>query len=359
MPRSLVVLLLLVAACKGPEDYLADIKSSVEPESGRLDLGVFDGGLLVHEAFQGLMKEEVLTLSQAARAAHHAAWLLDTNEIGLLRADAVSCLVHIALRFPFPPAAEPYAPETKVGETAFAEIEKLHAATAELEVDALLPTLASPDRAVVERGLAELRRRSGQDLGSDSGRWEAWWAERRPAALARAASEAAGPVGVLGRLRYGSLSSARAVLGYLGVSLLGYDVPELRPALRLAITRIGRQVAIFGVQRALRDEDPVVRAAGYRATMDLLDPAFAEPLHERARPGVENDLDARICLLQALSFYPGRRALEPLLLELSEERQALAWAARRSLVDLCGCDLGDDEGAWLQWYETEGKLRWP
>ena len=351
------LLLLILLGCKGPEEYLSDLKTSVDPNKGHLNLGVYDAGLLVHEGLTGLMDEEVLTLSQAGRAVHDAGWLLEVNEVPLIRADAVNLLAHVALRYPWPPLATSYSDEKNVGDVALANIELLHQATKELEAEPLLAALGSPDRAVVERAHTRLKEITGQSLPSDPAVWEEYWTRRKPAVQAEAARAATGPVATLGNLRFASLASSRSVLGYLSISLLGYDVPDLRPTLTDTIARIGRQVVIFGVLHAMNDKDPVVRMAAYRAAQDVLDPGFEARLQERG--AAERDQDARVQLLQTLRFYPGRRTIEALLTGLGDRRLAIAITARRSLAGLCEVDYGDDERAWWLWYEKEGRNRWP
>ncbi len=350
-------LLLVFAACKNTEDYLRDIRLSQEQETGHLNLGVYDAGLLIHEGLTGLMDQESLTLSQMGRAVHDAGWLLEKNEVALLRADAVSLLAHLALRWPLPPASEAFREDKNVGEIAARQIDALEAAGVPLTVETEIELIDNPDKAVAEHAHFQLRKITGQEFPRDSAPWSAWWEANKEATLRKAETESREPIRILADLRYASLASSRAILGYVATRVGLIDLPGLREDTTRAIVRIARHVVVNGILRAIQDKDPAVRSAAFRAAAEVLDPAFADGLQfQFAR---ETEGDARIQLLQALSWYPSKGTFAALLLALRHEDRALNIQAYRILVPMCGVDFGLDAGAWLLWFEREGRQRWP
>lgn len=353
--RLSLLALLLAGGCKNTEDYLSDIRTS-QNDDGRLNLQVYDSGLLIHEGLTGLMEQDALTLSQMGRAVNQAGTLLDKNEIALIRADAVTLLAHIALRYPLPPIDSPYVQEKGVGDTAIKLIQSIEDDARLLDVELKIPALSSTDRVVVERAHHELKQLTGQSFPAEADPWESWWKENRERVVGEVETKSREPLRTLAGLRYGSLSNARAVLGYLAVWLRAFDLTALRADFQAAIVRIARQVVVFGIQKAIRDPDPVARIAAIRAAAAVLDPSFGDTLLFQFQR--EADPETRAQIVSALRFYPGSAALGGLLLALQDHDAALRIHARRTLTSIVGEDLGPGAGPWQLWYERDGKSLW-
>src|SRR5690606_20332463 len=103
---------------------------------------------------------------------------------------------------------------------------------------------------------------------------------------------------------------------------------------------------------ALSDVDPGVRLEAAKALVNLPTEAASAKLLELARNPRE-DLDVRIAAIDALRHYKTVEVGRTLAAMLLERHFALAWQARRSLVDLTGTDLRYDEGAWLQYITSD------
>lgn len=103
---------------------------------------------------------------------------------------------------------------------------------------------------------------------------------------------------------------------------------------------------------ALSDADPLVRLEAAKALVHIPTPAASAKLLELARNPRE-DLDVRIAATDALRHYKTVEVGRTLAGMLLERHFALAWQARRSLVDLTGTDLRYDEGAWLQYITSD------
>jgi hypothetical protein len=367
---------LALCACKGPEDWLADLQT-VHDDKGRLVLERYDAGQLSYEAMSGLAEQEILTLSQTARSIALAARVLDNVEQPHLRSQAVALIARLAVRYPIPPLDAPFAEAdpVKAGELAFKQIEALDRFDRVFEVERLhLPQLKSPDRAVVEQAVLRLKEATGADVGSTYEAWEAWWRENQARVRADAGEGSREPLRILAGLSYGDpekgtgLQASRAVLRYLGYRAALFDFPELREETERAIFRTARQVVVAAIANSLRADDPELRLEAARAAERVADPAFGSALlyalpRERSTP-------ARVAIMRALALYPGRAAVVAALVEqVPEEEDAfkaagdadrsLALEAHRSLVAVTGEDFGLDAGAWRLWWEKTGKRRWP
>ena len=378
MHRRLVAAfaVLLLAACKGTEDWLADL-NTVHDDSGRLRLETYDAGQLSFEAMSGIAEEETLTLSQAARAIAAAARVVEGVDQPLLRAQAVALIGRIVVRYPVPPLDGPFliSDPIKAADAAFEQIKALDKFDQVFEIEAVhLPTLKSPDRAVVESGLARLREATGADAGRTFEAWDAWWKANRDRLRGEAAAGSAEPLRVLGGLNFGDpertvgLKTARAVLRYLGYRAALYEYPELRELTATAILRTARQTAVFAIAYGLRADDSALRTESARAAERVADPAFAAALVYALRR--ERETAARAMIMNAMAAFPGRAVvIEALVEQMPDEDQAFKAAgdsdrsigleARRSLVALTGEDWGPDAGAWRLWWEKTGKNRWP
>ncbi len=378
MQRRLVAAFaaLFLTACKGTEDWLADL-NTVHDDSGRLRLETYDAGQLSFEAMSGIAEEETLTLSQAARAVAAAARVVEGVDQPLLRSQAVALIGRIVVRYPIRPLEGPFliSDPTKAADAAFEQIKALDRFDQVFEIEAVhLPTLKSPDRSVVESGLARLRETTGADAGRTFEAWDAWWKANRERLRAEAAAGSAEPLRVLGGLNFGDpertvgLKTSRAVLRYLGYRAALYEYPELRELTALAILRTARQTAVFAIAYGLRADDSTLRTESARAALLAADPAFASALVYALRR--ERETAARTMIMAAMAAYPGRAiVIEALVEQMPDEEQAFKAAgdsdrsiglvARQSLIALTGEDLGPDAGAWRLWWEKTGKNRWP
>ncbi|NRA96261.1 MAG: hypothetical protein HRU14_08645 [Planctomycetes bacterium] len=352
---ALLAVLALSFGCKGTEGCLSDLVTSTDEGESRME--VYDADLLIHEAFVGIMRQEVLTLSQMGRAAHHCARIIEKNKSALLRADAVSLLAHLALRYPIPPLTEPFSQD--VGADAAPDaINALDAALKPLEAEHRINGLTHPDKAVAEENWFELRKLFPDlRLPLDADAWESWWEKNRAGLVAAAQEKGRAPLETLAYLRYGSLTSSRAVLGYLATRLAVSDLPDLREGMQAAQVRLARLVVEYGIVGALRDESPIVRAEAARAARRVLAADFGEKLTDVFAREVNPEVKVQI--LKTLEWYPGRSTLEFCLLALSDTERPVALTSRGVLASLAGKDLGDHPAAWHVWWEREGKIRWP
>jgi hypothetical protein len=359
-PRLILLLLVMLAACKNTEEYLADLAGSLNKD-GQLNPAVYDAGPLVHEAFSGLLEQDVLTLAQLGRAVHSAGLTLHATSgpatgPALLRADALSVLAHLALRYPLPPLSEAFS-ALEVEKVAVESINSLHDALEILEAEDRIATLANPDQVLASENHVRLKELTGQDFPQDIAPWEAWWEANRARILQEAQDAARQPIVDLTYLRYASLASSRAVLGYIATRVALHDLPALRPELTTCITRLSRQVVVYGIQRGLEDPDPLVRTGAARAAAEVLDPSFG-PFLETAF-GRETDTNARVRILKSLSFYPSRVAIFQLVASISDQARSVATTAREVLAVYVGEDFGEAPAPWRLWWEREGRTRWP
>jgi hypothetical protein len=378
MPRRLLAAAaaLLLVACKGPEEWLADL-NTVHDDGGKLRLETYDAGQLSFEAMSGLAEEETLTLSQAARAIAAAARVVEGVEQPLLRSQAVTLIGRLSVRYPIPPRTAPFvvADPMKAADAAFEQIKLLDRFDQVFEIElAQLPLLKSPDRSVVEGALARLRESTGADAGRTFEAWDAWWKANRDRLRSEAAAGSAEPLRVLAGLNYGDperttgLKTSRAVLRYLGFRAALYEFPELRALTEEAILSTARQTAVFAIAYSLRADDAVLRTEAARAAARVADPAFAAALVYALRR--ERDTAARVAILRAMASFPGKAAVVEALVEqvpdedeafkaAGDDDRSLGLEARRSLVAVTGEDFGPDAGAWRLWWEKTGKNRWP
>jgi hypothetical protein len=353
---ALLAVLALSFGCKGTEECLSDLQTSTL-RNGESKIDVYDADLLIHEAFVCVMRQEVLTLSQMGRAAHHCGRIIENNKSALLRADAVSLLAHLALRYPIPPLTDPFSED--VGTDAAPDaINALDAALKSLDAEYRINGLTHPDKSVVEESYVELCKLFPDlRLPPDADAWENWW-EKNRAGLATAAQEKGrAPLETLAYLRYPSLASSRAVLGYLATRLAVSDLPDLRQGMQAAHFRLARLVVEHGIVAGLRDESPIVRAEAARAARRVLAADFGEKLTDVFAREVNPDVKVQV--LKTLEWYPGRSTLKFCLLALSDTERSVALTSRGVLASLAGKDLGDHPAAWHVWWEREGKIRWP
>lgn len=354
----LLSVFVLFSGCKGTEEYIEDLYACHDPD-GSLNLAIYDAGQLVHEAFAGIHRQEALTWSQLARTLSVAARIAEKNEVPMLRAQALALGASLTLRVPLPPVREPLRDDPGFSDTVFEQSEALTRAVAVLEAGTdLIPRLSSPDAAEVERAYARLKQVTGEDLARDAAAWESWWAENRERLRREAAAGAQEPMGVLGGLRYPRVGTARAVLGIIGNMLAVQDIPSLRPAARRAVRNIGRQVVELSVVRALRrDPSALVRGEAALAAARIRAPDFGEPLVQALR--LEPDSGARVRMVRALAWYPGRTMLETMVELQADESRSVRINARELLVRFTRRDFGSDAGAWIRWWEESGRKHWP
>lgn len=375
--RTLLALAATLGAlsCKGTEDWLEDLKT-VHDDKGRLKLDVYDAGQLSYEAFAGLAEQETLTLSQAARAIALAARIVESADQPLLRAQAIRLISRLAVRYPFPPASEPFEVDdlAKAGDVAAELIGLLDRQEKLLEIENVyLPGLKSPDRAVADFNLTKLREATGENVGATYDAWAAWWKERGAAVRSEAAEKSREPLRRMAQLRFGDaekgggLGSSRATLLYLGYRAALFDLPETRAETEYAITRVARQTIVHAIAYALRAEDTGLRIAAAAAARQVVDPSLAAAL-VYALPR-ERDAGARGALAEAAAYYPTRDVIAALVRQmpvveaggrsLADEERALGWRVARALTATTGEDFGLDGAAWALWWEKSGVSRWP
>lgn len=355
--RTLLLLALALSfGCKGTEAFLSDLHTATDAGGGS-SINVYDSDLLIHEAMVGIMDQEVLTLSQMGRAVHHCGRIIEKNKSALLRADAVSLLTHLALRYPIPALEAAFAKDKRIDGIATEAINALDAALKPLEAETRIGGLTNPDKVVAEENWVQLRRLTGQEIPQDVSAWEAWWEENEAQFVAEAQEKGRDPLKTLAYLRYGSLASSRAVLGYLATRLAVSDLPALRDDMRTAQLRLARLVVEYGIIRALRDESPIVRSEAARASRRVLAASFGDALAmSYAR---EVDSEVKVQILKSLEWYPGRTTLELCLVAISDTERPVSLTSRSVLTAMAGEDHGEQPSAWHVWWEREGKTRWP
>lgn len=353
---ALLAVLALSFGCKGTEAYLLDVHTSTDSKGGSR-IEVYDADLLIHEAFVGIMRQEVLTLSQMGRAAYHCGRIIQWNESSLLRADAVSLLAHLALHYPTPALTEPFSEDKRIAGAATDGINALDAALKPLEAEHRINGLTHPDTVVVEQNWIELGKLTGQQLPLDAGAWESWWEDNRDDFVATAQENARAPLKTLTYLRYGSLASSDAVLGYLATRLAVSDLPALRDGMRTAQVRLARLVVEYGIIASLRDKSPAVRSEAARAARRVLAATFGEALTDAFMGELHPEVKVQI--LKTLEWYPGRRTLRACLAAIDDTDRSVSLTSRDVLTALVGKDLGDQPAAWHVWWAREGKTRWP
>jgi len=352
--------LLMLAGCKGTEDYLEDLHNIQKNPRGHLPLDIYDAGQLAHEAFSALSTVEVMSLSQVGRSVAAAGRAVDRNEVPLLRAEAVSLLGRLALRYPIPPVNDPLAASKDVRKTILREFSKLRDVVDRLTVGrALIPLLGSPDQADVERAYHSLKKITGKDLGRDAQAWERWWQENKSTFETQVSQDAHEPLRTLAKIRYPTLQLAHLVLTLIAYSVAIADLPELRQDISRATLSIGRQVVEQGIIKALEDKSPMVKAEAALAAARVLSKSFGPVLASSL--ATTRDPDARVRIIRALKWYPPKGSMQALLLMLGDAQAppAVVENARQTLVSLAGDEMGDDFRGWMTWWDREGKLRWP
>jgi len=355
----LVLLGLLPAGCKNTEDYLNDLYTVQKEPDGSLPIEIYDAGQLAYEALTGLLRQKTLTLSQLGRAVAAAGRAADRQEVPLLRTQALALLAHLTLYYPIPPLSEPLENPPGRNRMILDNTAALRKAMDRLAVGkVLIPMLSSPDQATVDRAWRDLKRSTGEDLGRGAAAWESWWAEHREEYEARVAQEARKPLRTLGDLEYPSLGLAHLVLTLVATSLAISDLPELRPDIERTIMRISRQVVEMAVVKAITDDDsPEVRAEAALAAVQVKAHAFGDPLAQAL--AVERESDTKVRMLGALAWYPSKQTMQALLLKLGDADRPVRRKARDVLIHFARRDLGEEFQPWFQWWEQEGKLRWP
>lgn len=358
--RAVLVLclaLVSVQGCKNTEQYLSDLHTATDPKTHDRNITVYDADLLMHEAMVGLMSQDILTVSQMGRAVHHCGRIIEHNGVALLRADAVALLTHIALRYPIPALTEPFATDQRVDTVATDALNALDAALAPLETQQRIEGLSNPDKVVAEENWIQLRKLTGQRLPLDVPAWESWWEANRDRFLSEAQEAGRDPLRKLAYLRYGSLASSRAILGYLATRAALHELPALRADMEVAQVRLARLVVEYGIVAALADDDPLVRAEAARSARRVLAPQFGRALARAYAREVHPD--SKVQILKSLAWYPSRTTVELCLIALTDIERPVALASRDVMTTLVGKDLGPEHAAWRVWWEREGKTRWP
>jgi len=346
-----------LGACKNTEEYLADLHAATDPKTGESNIVVYDADLLLHEGMTGILHQDVLTVSQMGRAVHHCGRILEHNKVALLRADAVALLTHLALKYPIPTLSEPFSTDQRVDTVATDALNALDAALMPLETQQRIDGLSNPDKVVAQENWTQLRKLTGQRFALDPGPWEDWWNANRDRFLTEAQEKGRPPLTKLTYLKYGSLASSRAILGYLATRASLHELPALQADMERAQVRIARLVIQFGIVRALRDENAMVRAEAARAARRVLSPNFGPALSVAYAREVQPD--AKVQMLKTLAWYPSRSTVELCLIALADIERPVALASRDVMTTLVGKDLGPEPAAWRVWWEREGKTRWP
>ena len=352
-----------LTGCRGTEDYLGDLQEVYDRSARRLRPEVYDAGQLVHEAFAGLSNEKALTLSQLARAVAAAGSIvaMDREVVPLLQAQAAAMLGRLAVRFPIPPVTEPWQlTGAEASEAVAAQIAILGEQQERLGVPSQIALLNSPDHAVIERAAERLESVTSRNYGRNAEAWANWWQNYGPAWRAEAASVSAGPMDIIGGARFTgtqALTQASAVLNFLGLHAALFDMSAIRDVQQRTIMRVARQVAVLGIDSAIRKGDSGVRGAGAQAAALVLDPSFGASL-AYALPR-EKDGMARARIIETLANYPGKDTISLLLIQLRDDDRTVTTHAQRALVAISGEDFGPEPTAWQLWWDQTGKSRWP
>lgn len=99
----------------------------------------------------------------------------------------------------------------------------------------------------------------------------------------------------------------------------------------------------------LKDPDRRVRLEAVRALQRIHNPKAVEPLLVEIEETKEADYDVRAEAATALGQYAETRVLQGLIGALDDDYLAVTRAASVSLATLTGQDLGEDQRAWLAW----------
>ncbi len=366
---ALVLLSLAIVSCKGPDDYLEDLRTVNERDEAsrryKLKIDVYDAGQLVHEAFAGLSEEEVLSLSQLSRTIGWAGRVASDSEIPLCRAQAVSLTASLCARYPISPRATPFRVtdaekvRTIITEAVYVIGKEDEFLTLE---SGLIALLNNTDRAVADKARQRLKDLTKVDQGPDQAAWEAWWTKQKPVILAESESRMRPQLEALANVKFENLKSGAAVAIFLGEHLRTADPPALRDITTQAVMNVARQVAVFTVQAGIRAQDsPEVRGAAAVAVADLPDPSLGDTLVfavARERDGI-----CRGRLIEALARYPRRETVTALIRQLEEAERSgdssIPILVHRALISLTGEDRGVASEAWSLWMSREGKDRWP
>lgn len=379
---SAMFLLLGFSGCKGTSDHLDDLTPGEGIQnSGRLGLGRYDSGQLVHEAFAGLIEAEELTTQDIARSVSSAGYIVANNEVPLLRANALAYLAHVTRRFPLPPlsdaALDPGQQET---------IDLLNAITdaqAPLEPGNAVIAAGSPDRAVALRAIRLLEKTTGLGFGDDAEAWAAWWDEGVAGFRTEADAAAAAPMESLGRMRTPGRGPRQRLItasGLLRIIANGDFYREsLRERRRAAVVNLARQVAIEAIVVSLearpipedRDDfdifprltsDLDIQQAAESARL-IQDPAFEAPLLGAYRWASEVQAGSNVMLglIGALRVYPSGTLIEVSIRNLDPRFMpdpTVRLAAHELLVSVTGSDQGPDASSWRDWWSRTGSARW-
>lgn len=361
IPGLLLLAVFSLSACKSTEDYLYDLGNVYDRGARRIRPEVYDGGQLVHEAFSGISEQDVLTVSQMARAIALSAYVIsqDREVVPLTQAQGVYTIARLAVRYPVPPVSESYqyTDKAEVEELVAAQITALGEQQDRLGVPASIALLRSPDHAVVEKTVERLHESTGQNYGRNISAWEAWWTRVGPSVRRDAAAASSGPMSIIGEARYSDLTQAAAVLNFIGLHAAIFDMPEMRETQTRTILRVARQVVVLAIDRALRRGDTMVRGAAAQAAAKVIDPAFLPAIifaMQREKDGL-----ARARMIEALANYPGRETMVVLMGQLRDDDRTVTVHAHRALIAVSGEDFGSDAQPWQLWWDQTGKTRWP
>jgi len=120
---------------------------------------------------------------------------------------------------------------------------------------------------------------------------------------------------------------------------------SVRGAAALALGRSGQAKYLPDVVSAISDSSDQVRWDAAAALDGLVGPAAVDPLRKHAVE--DSSAEVRACCAKALRHYRDKRVEQTLIECLMDESFAVCFQAHASLVELRGCDLGYEPGAWL------------
>jgi len=126
--------------------------------------------------------------------------------------------------------------------------------------------------------------------------------------------------------------------------------PLVRSTAAIALMRLGDQRAVPALDRACSDNEPFVRADAVLALGALGGPDTVPRLTGILRD--DNDIRVRRHAARALALTGSRTAFEPLIEELANQDDSLAFECHRALGRLSGKDLPPVRHAWTEWVKA-------
>lgn len=357
-------LIALTCGCKSVDEYLVDLDTTVPGNPENFDLEeaalLFDPGQLGHEALTGLTKTDEMTFAQAMRSIFHGCnYLSQARDNILLQSDAAVLIGQLGSRIPIEPVTDTLDSfdDNEVMARITPEIETLLQARTVFTIEAEIENLRAPDAVAAADAYRDLRKFTGIDLGRAPEPWREWFAQEEPRLVEEFLQKSRRPFEVIGATRFEAGDSV-AMLGVISLWINLYARPELRDVYVPATLNVARQAVVLSLIRAMsRHRDPIVREDVAEAMGKIRDTAFGDALIEQLSR--ERDAGAASKIIQTLVHYPSRSTVEGIINAMALDQPQVHINAGNTLAALTGEDFGDDERAWVDWWEDVGDKTWP